>query len=139
MTEKQLSTYYQLRKEVDDLESRIKEFGDGVSGIKIKDIITQGGSYGASIQERLAELKDKYMERRITALEEYLKIETYINSVEDQEIRLIMRRRFLDLKSRETIGEEIHQERTTVAKKVRRYIKKWFVGVMKEESVILYT
>lgn len=123
MTEKELSRYYKIRKEAEDLETRIKEFGDGVSGIQIKDIITQSSIKGSSIQERLVELKDKWYEKRISALEEYLKIENYIDGVDDPEIRLIMRMRFLDLMTWDEIGEKTYQERTTVSKKVRRFLK----------------
>ena len=56
-------------------------------------------------------------------LEQYIKIEKYISNVEDSEIRLIMRKRFLDLKDWEDIGNKIHCDRTTVARKVRKYIK----------------
>lgn len=123
MTEKELSKYYKLKREAEDLEVRIKEFDDGISSIKIKDIITSGGGSHSSIQEKLVQLKDQWYEKRVSALEEYLKIESYINNVDDPEIRLIMRLRFLDLMNWEKIGERTYQDRTSVSRKLRKYLK----------------
>lgn len=124
MTEKELSLYYKLKREAEDLEMRIKEFDNGVSSIKIKDIMTSGTCNNISLQERLVELKDLWYEKRVSAIEEYLKIESYINNVDDPEIRLIMRYRFLDLLSWEKVGEKTYQDRTSVSKKLRNYLKR---------------
>ena len=76
-----------------------------------------------TIQQRVVELREKYIETRVSALEEYLKIEKYISSVEDSEIRTMMRLRFLDLKSWEDIGREYYCDRRTASRKVHKYIK----------------
>ena len=96
MTEKELSRYYYLKKEIKDLEDRLQEFGVGLSAINLEKEIS-GTSIHNSIQEKRAILKEKWINARLTALEEYLKIENYIESVEEAEIRQIMRDRFLDL------------------------------------------
>ena len=121
MSEKELSQYYWLKKEIKSLEDKIEEFGDGVSAVKIKDTIGSSGEH-SSIQEKKTELISKLLDARITALEKYIEIERYIESVEDSEIRLIMRYRFLDLMNWNQIGEELHYDRTSVAKKLRQYI-----------------
>ena len=122
MSEKELSQYYWLKQEVKQLEDRILEFGDGVGAIKYKDVITTHG-VSTSIQEKKAELMSKLIEARISALEKYLEIEQYIESVEDSEIRQIMRYRFLALYDWFKIGEELHCDRTTASKKLRAYLK----------------
>ena len=122
MTEKELSQYYYLTVEIKDIEERIAKFGDGVGSKGFENEI-RGNGRGSSIQEKYTELKSLYIEKRIGALEQYIKIEKYISNVEDSEIRLIMRMRFLDLKDWEDIGDKIHCDRTTVARKVRKYIK----------------
>lgn len=124
MSEKELSAYYWLKKEIKDFENRIKEFGDGLGSIKYSNEIKAPNHSNNSIQEKIAELHSLYIEKRVSALEEYIKIEKYISTVEDTEIRIIMRKRFLDLKEWEEIGLEIHQDRTTVSKKLRRYLKR---------------
>ena len=122
MTEKELSQYYFLTIEIKDIEERIAKFGNGV-GSKEFDNEISGTGKRESIQEKYMELKSLYIEKRIDALEEYIKIEKYISDVEDPEIRLIMRLRFMDLKDWDEIGAKVHCDRTTVARKARKYIK----------------
>ena len=62
-------------------------------------------------------------EKRISALEQYLEIERYIEEIEDVEIRNLMRYRYLDLMKWEDIGEKVFQDRTTISKKVRKFIR----------------
>jgi len=122
MSEKELSQYFHLKKEIEDLEERIETLGNGVGSIKIKDM--PGGSNKIiSIQEKIVELKEKWINARISALEEYLKIGNYIETIEDLEIKQIMRYRFMDLMNWEQIGDKMGYERTTISKKARDYIK----------------
>jgi hypothetical protein len=122
MTEKELSKYYYLNIEIKDLEEKIARFGDGVGSPGYGEMIKSSGRHD-SIEEKYVQLKSMYMEARVSALEEYIKIEKYISSVEDPEIRLILRKRFLDLKQWEEIGNELYCDRTTVSKKCRNFIK----------------
>lgn len=123
MSEKELSKYYYLKKEIKDLEERIETLGNGVGSIKISDM-PKGSPKISSIEEKIVELKEKWINARVSALEEYLRIETYINSIEDIEIRLIARYRYLDLLSWEQIALKIGkgQDRTTVSKKMRSFL-----------------
>lgn len=123
MTEKELSKYYNLKQEVTDLEERIAEFGSGVRSTQIKEVSVSSSHSTKSIQETKVELVARLTEKRLSALEQYLEIERYIEDVEDAEIRNIMRYRFLDLMKWEEIAEKTFQDRTTVAKKVRKYLK----------------
>lgn len=123
MTEKDLSKYYNLKREVQDLEERIAEFGSGVRSTQIKEVSVSSSHSMRSIQETKVELVARLTEKRLSALEQYLEIERYIEDVEDAEIRNIMRYRFLDLLKWEDIAERMFQDRTTVAKKVRKYLK----------------
>ena len=123
MSEKELNKYYYLKKEVEDLEQRIAEFGCGVKSTQIKEVSVSGSRKNKSIQETKVELEGMLTEKRISALEQYLEIERYIEDVEDAEIRGIMRYRYLDLMKWDEIGSKMFQDRTSVAKKVRKYIK----------------
>ena len=123
MTEKELSKYYNLKREVQDLEERIAEFGSGVKSAQIKEVSVSSSHSTRSIQETKVELVAKLTEKRLSALEQYLEIERYIEDVDDVEIRNIMRYRFLDLMKWEEIAERMFQDRTTIAKKVRKYLK----------------
>ena len=123
MSEKELSRYYNLKREVLDLEERIAEFGSGVKSAPIKEVAVTSSHSTKSIQETKVELVSRLTEKRIEALEEYLAIERYIEEVEDVEIRNIMRYRFLDLMKWEDIAEKLYQDRTTISKKLRRFLK----------------
>ena len=123
MTEKELSKYYNLKREVQDLEERIAEFGSGVKSAQFKEVEVSRSRSTKSIQETKVELVSLLTEKRLSALEQYLEIERYIEEVDDAEIRNIMRYRYLDLIKWEDIADRMFQDRTTIAKKVRRYIK----------------
>lgn len=123
MSEKELSQYYYLKKEIKSLEDKIEEFGDGVGAVRIKETMINVNPSLESIQEKRMLLINQLIDARLTALEKYLEIERYIESVDDPEIRMIMRLRFLDLKDWYTIGEELYCNRTTVTRKLRKYIK----------------
>lgn len=124
MTEKELSNYFYLKKEAEDLEERLNTLGYGISAIQPKDVNISSKKQTASIQEKITQLKEIWIEKRVKALEEYIKIEKYINSVEDTEIRTIMRYRFMDLKRWDEIGDLLHYDRTSASKKLRSYLKK---------------
>ena len=121
MTEKELGRYFWLKKEVKHLENQLEEFGDGVSATSFEEKIGSSG-ISISIQEKRQLIIEKLINARLSALEEYIKIETYINKVEDVEIKAIMVLRFQELKSWDEIGKELHMERTTASKKLRRYL-----------------
>lgn len=122
MTEKDLSKYYWLKKEVKILENQLEEFGSGLSATSYDEKIGSSG-INISLQEKRALLIEKLFNKRLDALEEYIKIEAYIDTVEDSEIRSIMKLRFQQLKSWDEIGIELDKDRTTVAKLLRRYLK----------------
>ena len=122
MTEKELSRYFYLKKEVKSIEDKLIEFGDGVSATSYEEKIGSSG-VPSSIQEKRSLLIEKLINARLTALEEYIKIETYINKVEDSEIRSIMILRFQELKNWEQIGYELHMDRTTAMRRLRKFLK----------------
>lgn len=122
MTEKELSRYFWLKKEVKHLENQLEEFGDGVSATSFEERIGSSG-ISISIQEKRQLIIEKLINARLSALEEYIRIETYINKVEDTTIRTIMIMRFQELKSWDEIGIELDKDRTTVAKMLRKYLK----------------
>ena len=124
MDEKALSKYYYLKKEIEDLENRIITFGVGISSVRYKELNVDSTPQFKSIQEKSAELKELWVQKRIEALEEYIKIESFIDKVDDAEIRILLRYRYLDLLNWDEIGSKVFMDRTSVSKKVRRYLSK---------------
>lgn len=123
MTEKELSRYYYLKQEIDNLDERIKTFGVGVSSIKPKELDIMSSPLYESIQEKITELKDLYIQKRLEALEEYVKIERYITNIEDSEIRQIMRFRYLDLMKWDDIDFKLHNGINYSKKKYYKFLK----------------
>ena len=78
MSEKELSQFYWLKKEIKDLEDKIDELGYGVGSIKIKDVIGTSNNQQSSIQEKVAILQEQLINARLTALEKYIEIERYM-------------------------------------------------------------
>ena len=125
MNEKELNKYFYLKKEIDNLEERIITFGVGVSSIKIKELNIDSSPQYSSIQEKITELKDLWIQKRLEAIDEYIRIEKYITNVEDSEIRQIMRYRYLDLKKWNEIDKLLHNGINYSKKKYYKYIKSY--------------
>ena len=51
-----------------------------------------------------------------------MRIEGIIDGIDDEEVRAIARMRFVLCLKWEEIGERVHLERTTCAKKLKKYI-----------------
>ena len=125
MNEKDLSRYFYLKKEIDDLEERILTFGAGISSVRYKELDVSGSAKYQAIQEKIVQLKDTWMEKRVSALEEYLKIEQFISNIDDIEIRQIIRYRYLDLKKWDEIDGLLHNGINYSKKKFYKFIKKY--------------
>lgn len=125
MNEKDLSKYFYLKREIDDLEERILTFGAGISSVRYKELDVSGSAKYQAIQEKIVQLKDTWMEKRVSALEEYLKIEQFISNIDDIEIRQIIRYRYLDLKKWDEIDGLLHNGINYSKKKFYKFIKKY--------------
>lgn len=123
MNEKDLSKYYYLKKEIENLEERIITYGVGISSVKPKELNVDSSPKYSSIQEKITELKDLWIQKRVEAIEEYIKIEHFISGITDSEIRQIMRYRYLDLKKWDEIDELLHNGKEYSKKKYYKYLK----------------
>lgn len=122
----ELNNIYWLNKEIEDLENRIKELDEtcGVSSSKMSD-----GIHTNKISNPIEELtikKLKFQERlfgiKAELLEEKEKIERFVQSIPDSQIRTIIRLRNIDLKTWEEIGEFLGLDRKTVASKYNKFV-----------------
>ena len=69
------------------------------------------------------ELIEKLNQKIAKYTEELVRIEGIIDKIDDEEVRAIARMRFVLCLKWEEIGERVHLERTTCAKKLKKYIK----------------
>ena len=127
MTYEELNGLFYLRKRIEYLRRRIDELSneDGLNGISYTGISTGLGV--SSPVERIAikrtALINEYNEAIEKALSKEQEICAFIENTKDAEIKFIMQKRFLQFMTYEKIANEIHSDRTSVSKKLGRYLR----------------
>ena len=126
MTKNELSKYYYLSKEIEQIQSKIDE----VQSTYISSSQMDGMPHErkqSSPQERMIILIEKYKEKleqkKSEAVQEMLKIETYLAGIEDIETRMIFNYRYIERKSWEQIAQIMHMGIATVFRKHREQLK----------------
>ena len=121
---KNLNKLYWIKKEIKQIEERIKELtvlsAVNFSGMPSSNTVS---SPVEKFNERLDKLNRKLVAKLIKSLEEEERIEDYIETIDDVEIRVLARARFIECKSWQKIGDENHMDRTTAYKKLNKYIR----------------
>ncbi len=127
MTIKELSKYHDIKVEVDDLQRRIYELETTIvkaskySDTKIDKSITNT-SPTEELAIKLNKLRKTYVGKQLTLTNELEKIEEYLNTINDSEIRTIMRKRFIDLLTWEEVANVMHYSNPVPYYKVRKYL-----------------
>lgn len=127
MTYEELNSLFYLRKRIEYLRRRIDELSneDGLNGISYTGISIGLGV--SSPVERIAikrtALINEYNEAIEKALSKEQEICAFIENTKDAEIKFIMQKRFLQFMTYEKIANEIHSDRTSVSKKLGRYLR----------------
>ena len=86
-----------------------------------------GGSVSSPVEQfynRLDKLRTKLAKAKTKVVQETERLESYIETIGDPEIRVLARMRYIECKNWETIGKECNMERTTASKKLRKYLGK---------------
>ena len=125
MTKEELSSYYYLKKEIKQIEERIKEIDDTflsanrINGMRYEKRLSNP-------QEQRMILIEKYdkrlEEKKDEALKELMKIEDFIDSINDPEIRMIFRYRYIELIEWNKIATLVHMSERTVFRKHREIL-----------------
>ncbi|MBQ2892252.1 MAG: DUF1492 domain-containing protein [Bacilli bacterium] len=126
MTKKELSKYYYLSREIKDLEERIQTLQNqsvGVSKLTGMPFSNEKSNPVEKRAELLITLKNKLEKRKTKSLEELIKIEKCISAIEDIETRMIMTKRYIELKSWEKISMEMYMSERTLFRKQKAYFK----------------
>ena len=122
---KNLNKLYWLKKEVAQIENQIKELtilsAFEMSGMPSSKSVS---SPVERFYDRLDKLRTKLEKAKEMVTKEMESLESYIENIEDAEIRVLARARFLECKKWEEIANEMHMERTTASKKLKRYFGK---------------
>jgi hypothetical protein len=134
MTDKELLQYRKLIREAEDLQDRIDKLYD-------KDIDTahstvRGSSknfpftefhFGVCVDDP-KQISDRdnmiaaYQERLSRARNEALRIEQFINSIPDSELRQIFEYRYIDGKRLREIGDLMNTDFTCISRKIKAFI-----------------
>jgi len=134
LTEKELSQYRKIKREAEDLEQRIdklyeKELDTGYGTVKASSKEFPFCEYriGVWVEDpEQVDDRDKlikiYSDRLEKGRKEILRIEQFISSIPDSELRQIFELRYVDGKKVREIGKELNMDRSTVGKKISKYI-----------------
>ena len=126
MNIKELSKYYHLTIEIKDLEEKIKELDLTLISSPILSGMPHSNKISNPTEQKnilTISLKQKLEKRKVEALRELNRIEDYVESIEDIEIRQIFRKRYVQLKRWEQIADEMHMSERNIYRKHRKYLK----------------
>ena len=126
MTKEELSKYYYLSLEIKQLEEKIKEISEQYLSSNEITGMPKGNNI-SNPQERRIMLLEKYKERlekkKIESINEMMKIETYLMSIDDIETRMIFNYRYIEKKSWEQIAKLMYMGIATVFRKHRDQLR----------------
>jgi hypothetical protein len=139
-TEKELNQLHYINKEIevlkeqlDELKSRSVIKGQEITGMPF---VSGTSDKTAQIAVAIREVEELY---EIKLRELYVvrgRIERYINTIEDNELRLIVRLRSINNMFWEDIGAEMNMDRRTASRKYYRFIKENKVAHNAHEKVL---
>jgi len=122
---KELSRYYFVTREIEQIENRIKEL------TQISASVMSGMPHSPSVQnqiERYVEEKIKLenlmIEKYSELMEENIRIEEYLKTVKDSEIRMIIRECFIKCRSWDDIAYLMKCSKKVPYMKLSRYLEK---------------
>ncbi len=126
MTKEELSKYYYLKQEIKQIEDKIKE----IDSTFMRASLINCKKFERKLsnpQEKRMILIEKYEQKLEIAInksiEELIKIEEFINSIEDPENRMIFRYRYIELKSWNEISSLIHISRSAIFERHNKILK----------------
>lgn len=119
-----LNKLYWMKQEIKQLENQIKE----LSVLKASTIngMPKGNGTSSPVErfyERVEKLEEKLQAKREQYIIETERIEDYIENIEDAEVRVIARMRFIEHKKYRIIGDEVFSDGSTARKKLQRYLE----------------
>lgn len=127
MTIKELSKYQDIKKEINQISDNLKELLEtSISSSKLTGMPTSKSLIGnptESIVLKRAKLKQLLEQKKSKLLDEQIKIEKFLEDVEDSTIRIIIRERFINGKNWHQIGKELNFDRTTPYYHLKKYLK----------------
>lgn len=126
MTKEELSKYYYLKQEIKQIEDKIEEIDSTFMRASLINCEKFERKLSNPKEKRMI-LIEKYEQKLEIAInksiEELIKIEEFINSIEDPENRMIFRYRYIELKSWNEISSLIHISRSAIFERHNKILK----------------
>lgn len=120
---KGLNKLYYLKLEIENLKEEIKGLAE-ISSTEITGMPHGSGTSNPTEQYFLK--KEKLLERLNHKLEKYIdereNIENKLESIDDEEVRIIARYRFIDNLKWEDIGKKMFRDRSVCYRKLNKYL-----------------
>lgn len=128
MTIKDLSQYYYISKNIEKRKRRLEELNSSIlSSSKISEIKVSSSNYGddstSRIAIKIAELKSLLQEDYKKLINEEIKINTFVNTIESEEIKFIIISRFIEFNTWDDIADKMHFTRTAPYYKLKKYLR----------------
>jgi hypothetical protein len=118
-----LNKLYYLKLDIENIKKEI----ESIPTISSPQIT--GMPHGTNVSNPIESYflkKEQLLEKLNQKIEKYteelIRIEGIIDTIDDIEVKAIARMRFIQNMKWEDIGEQVHLERTTCSKKLRKYI-----------------
>ena len=118
-----LNKLYYLKLDIENIKKEI----ESIPTISSPQIA--GMPHGTNVSNPIESYflkKEQLLEKLNQKIEKYteelIRIEGIIDTIDDIEVKAIARMRFIQNMKWEDIGEQVHLERTTCSKKLRKYI-----------------
>jgi len=103
MTKENLSQLCWLKLEIEELSTRIHKIEQALSGrtsrIDSMPWLGSAKDFIGDLTPELCDLKDKLQKNRLRAMAEFSKLQAFIETIDDSQVRLIFTMRYLDGKS----------------------------------------
>lgn len=119
-----LNKLYFLKIEIEELKEEIKNLSI-ISSTELTGMPHSGGTSNPTEQYLLKKqrLIDKLQKKLEIYVDELDRIEGIIDRIDEPEVRLIARKRFIQNKKWEDIGREISLDRSVCYRKLNKYLK----------------
>lgn len=120
---KKLNKLYFLKIEINELKNEINNLSE-ISATNMSGM--PGGNKKSDPTQQFLIKKQKLIEKLNKKLEIYIeeltRIENFIDSIEDAEIRAIARLRFIENWTWEDIGRKMHSDRSVCYRKIKKVL-----------------
>ena len=117
-----LNRLYYIKIEIANIKQEINDLPE------ISAINMSGMPHSTGVSDTVYQLylkKEKLTQRLIKKVEQYydelVRVEDTIDSIEDAEVRVIARMRFIQHKKWSDIGKEVHLDRSVCSRKLKAY------------------